>query len=109
MGRQKHSRGGKCAAKCTSKCLKSLSHGLMGIGKKVAIDLKIANTMQLEGIWVALFEMSGPCVSPSLVMKKTSKIFRAPRYHRQMEVNVSANTRDQITPLLIARRALFML
>lgn len=52
----------------------------MGIGKKVAIDLKIANTMQLRGIWVALFDMGGPCVSPSLVMKKTPKKSRAPGY-----------------------------
>lgn len=55
----------------------------MGIGKEVAVDLKIANTMQLRGIWVALFEMGGPCVSPSLVMKKTSKILRAPRYRQR--------------------------
>lgn len=46
------------------------SQRLMGIGKKMAIDLKIANTMHLRGISVALFEVGGPSVSPSLVMRK---------------------------------------
>lgn len=91
-------------------CLKSPSHGRVGISNKVAVDLKIANTMQLRGIWVALFEMSGPCVSPSLVMKKTSKNISSPQtLSADRNMNVCSNTRDQIVPLLIARRALFML
>lgn len=59
------------------KSLESLSQRLMGIGKKVAIDLKIANTMHLRGISVALFEVGGPPVSPSLVMRKTTGTLKA--------------------------------
>ena len=49
---------------------------------EVATDLKIANTMHLTGLLVALFDMGGPCVSPSLAVKETSKIPGAPNHQQ---------------------------
>lgn len=59
------------------KSLESPSQRLMGVGKEVAIDLKIANAMHLRGISVALFEVGGSLVSPSSVMRKTKRKLEA--------------------------------
>lgn len=70
------------------KSLESPSQRLMGIGKKVVIDLKIANTMHLRGISVALFEVGGPPVSPSLVMKKQQERWKPPVINAQKIMSI---------------------
>lgn len=81
----------------------------MGANKKAAAGLKIANTMHLGGILVALFGMSGPRVSPSLVIKKTSRISEAGRLWANKITDACGKILKQKTHLLIDRRALFML